>query len=160
MTTKQPHRPPNGHTNANATGASPTMPTTDREAELAEAHDYLTKAAAIYQRHEDFIAAHQKNLADAFNAHKELDAVKAETVRLLEQRDAEHKRKLRQYQEQLHDYGRQIIDEKAALEDLRAQIVRGQAHYEQIKAAVATFRTRHDLILAKREEHIAWLKSA
>jgi chromosome segregation ATPase len=140
--------------------ATPTSPTTDREAELAEAYDHLTAAAAIYQRHEAFVAAHQQTVADAFNAQKELVAAKADTVRLLEQRDAEHKRKLRQCQDQLHDYARQIAGATAALEDLTAAIAKGKAHYEQVKAAVAGIRKRHDMIEAKKQEHLAWLKTA
>jgi hypothetical protein len=136
------------------------MSPTDREAELAEAHEHLTAAAAIYQRHEAFVAAHQKTVADAFNAAKELTAVKAETARLGEQREAEHKRKLRQAQDQLHDYGRQIAAAGAELEDLAGAIAKGSAQLAAVKAAVAGIRNRHDMILAKRQEHIAWLRSA
>jgi chromosome segregation ATPase len=133
-------------------------PTT--EAELAEAYDHLAAAAAIYQRHEAFVAAHQQTVADAFNAQKELIAAKADTVRLLEQRDAEHKRKLRQCQDQLHDYAGQITGAKAALEDLQGAIAKGQAQLDHVKKAVAAVRTRHDMIEAKKQEHLAWLKTA
>jgi chromosome segregation ATPase len=136
------------------------MSPTDREAELAEAHDHLAAAAAIYQRHEAFVAAHQQTVADAFNAAKELAAAKAETGRLLEQREAEHKRRLRQCQDQLHDYGRQIAAAGAELEDLQSAIAKGSAQLAAVRTAVAGIRSRHDMILAKRQEHIAWLRSA